>query len=73
MIENESNKARRIMNFEVDKPTNVIHDYLVVNEVERGRIVYWAAGHSNTISKDEEKLFFNIVAWLTKCKIYKNV
>ena len=40
--------------------------YLVTNEVGLGKAAYWAAGHSKTISKDEEKLFINIIAWLTK-------
>ena len=66
MIENEDNKARTIMQLVVDKPTNTKHDYLVVNEVGYGRTAYWAAGHSNTISEDEKKLFKNIIAWLTK-------
>ena len=68
MIENENNKARTIMQLEINQPTNTKHDYLVVNELGCGRIAYWAAGHSNTISEDEKKLFKNIVAWLTKYK-----
>ena len=43
-------------------------DYLTVNEVGKGRIVYWAAGHTNSISDYEKKLFINIVSWLTKNK-----
>ena len=43
-------------------------DYLTVNEVDKGRIAYWAAGHSNDISDYEKKLFINIVSWLTKNK-----
>ena len=39
-----------------------------MNELGCGRIAYWAAGHSHSISKDEKKLFRNIVAWLTKYK-----
>ena len=43
-------------------------DYLTVNEVDKGRIVYWAAGHSDGVSVYEKKLFINIVSWLTKNK-----
>ena len=68
IIEKEDNKARTIMELEIDKPTNIRHDYLVVNEIGFGRIAYWAAGHSNTISEDEKKLFPNIIAWLIKYK-----
>ena len=68
LIEKEDNKARTIMELEIDKPTNIRHDYLVVNEPGYGRIAYWAAGDSNNISEDEKKLFQNIVAWLTKYK-----
>ena len=41
-------------------------DYLMANEIGKGRIIYWAAGHSNTISKDKEKIFMNIFGWLGK-------
>ena len=41
----------------------------MVNELGRGRIAYWAAGHSLNISEEEKKLFINIVDWLTKYKI----
>ena len=68
IIENENNKTRTLMQLEIDKSTNLKHDYLVVNELGCGRTAYWAAGHSNTISEDEKKLFKNIVAWLTKYK-----
>ena len=64
----DNNNARIIMNLEINKATDTLHDYLVVNEIGLGRISYWAAGHSNTISEDEKKLFINIVAWLTKYK-----
>jgi len=62
----EGGSAKVILSFIIDKTTNYLHDYLVVNELGKGRIAYWAAGHSNTISKDEEKIFLNIVAWLTQ-------
>ena len=65
IIENENNKARTLMEFQLDLATNR-HNYLVVNELGLGRTAYWAAGHSNYISEDEKKLFLNIVAWLTK-------
>ena len=68
IIEKESNKARTIMELEINKPTNIKHNYLVVNEPGYGRIAYWAAGHSFTISENEKKLFKNIIAWLTKYK-----
>ena len=61
--------SKTIMELELDKTTSIRHNYLVVNEIGLGRIAYWAAGHSNTISENEKKLFINIVAWLTK---YKN-
>ena len=42
------------------------YNYLVANEYKDGRLVYWAAGHKKEISENEEKLFINIVAWLTR-------
>ena len=66
IIENENNKARALMEFQLDIATQTRHNYLVVNELGLGRTAYWAAGHSNYISEDEKKLFLNIVAWLTK-------
>ena len=65
IIEKENNKARTLMEFQLDLATNR-HNYLVVNELGLGRTAYWAAGHSNYILEDEKKLFLNIVAWLTK-------
>ena len=62
----EGGNAKIILSFVTEKTTNYLHDYLVVNQLGKGRIAYWAAGHSNYISKDEEKLFLNIVAWLTQ-------
>ena len=62
----EGGSAKVILSFVIDKTTNYLHDYLIVNELGKGRIAYWAAGHSKKISKDEEKLFLNIVAWLTQ-------
>ena len=62
--------AKTIMELEIDKITSISHNYLVVNEIGLGRIAYWAAGDSNTISENEKKLFINIVEWLTK---YKNL
>ena len=56
------------MTLYTEKANNNILDYLVINEVGKGRIAYWAAGDSNTISEDEKKLFPNIVAWLTRYK-----
>ena len=44
----------------------VKYDYLVANKYNDGRVVYWAAGHTKEISKNEQKLFVNIIAWLTK-------
>ena len=60
--------AKTIMELELDKTMSIRHNYLVVNEIGLGRIAYWAAGDSNTISENEKKLFINIVAWLTKYK-----
>ena len=48
--------------------TGIKLDYLTVNEIRRGRIAYWAAGHTYNITEDENKLFINIVSWLTKNK-----
>ena len=57
-----------MIELEINRADNYRYNYLVVNELGCGRIAYWAAGHSHSISKDEKKLFRNIVAWLTKYK-----
>ena len=63
------NTARVVLEFDKeDIETGEKMDYLTVNEVDKGRIAYWAAGHSNDISDSEKKLFINIVSWLTKNK-----
>ena len=63
-----NSKAKVIMTLCTNTATNFVHDYLTVNELGKGRIAYWAAGHSGTISEEEKKLFINIVAWLTQLK-----
>lgn len=68
-IKNDTeNTARVIMEFEKDIETGIKFDYLTVNEIGKGRIAYWAAGHHYDITEDEQKLFINIVSWLTKNK-----
>ena len=65
----KDNTARVVMEFDKENiETGEKMDYLTVNEVDKGRIVYWAAGHFNSISDYEKKLFINIVSWLTKNK-----
>ena len=69
IIKNDiKNTARVIMEFEKDIETGIKYDYLTVNEIGKGRIAYWAAGHHDDITEDEQKLFINIVSWLTKIK-----
>ena len=68
IIQHSNSNARIIMEYDFNTATDIKHDYLVVNEIGRGRIAYWAAGHSNKINDNEKKLFVNIVAWLTKYK-----
>ena len=67
-IISSNSKAKVIMTLYTTTATNFVHDYLTVNELGKGRIAYWAAGHSGTISEEEKKLFINIVAWLTQLK-----
>ena len=62
----DKNKDKILMEFVTDENSGVINDYLVANEVGKGRMVYWSAGHSNYISEEEKTLFINIVSWLTK-------
>ena len=69
LIKNDiNNSARVVMELDCDNETGIKYDYLLVNEIGKGRIAYWAAGHSFTISNDEQLLFINIVSWLTKFK-----
>ena len=63
------NTARVVIEFDKENiETGEKMDYLTVNEVGKGRIAYWAAGHTNSIYDNEKKLFINIVSWLTKNK-----
>jgi len=57
-----------LIEFVYDEELTTRYDYLTFNEVGRGRIIFWAAGHSNDISEDERILFSNIVSWLMKIK-----
>ena len=60
----EDNTAKILMKFIVNN--EIKYNYLVANEYKDGRLVYWAARHTKEISEKEEKLFINIVAWLTR-------
>ena len=66
IIDRGSNTIKVLMEFVVEKERGIKYDYLMANEIGKWRIMYWAAGHSNTISKDEEKIFMNIFGWLGK-------
>ena len=68
-VKNETKSARVVMEFfKEDIETGSKMDYLTVNQVDKGRVAYWAAGHHYNISEYEKKLFINIVSWLTKNK-----
>ena len=59
---------KMLIEFILDNETTYRFDYLSANEFGRGRIIYWAAGHCNYLSEDEQILFNNIVSWLMKIK-----
>ena len=55
------------MEFDIEDERGIKYDYLLAKELDKGRIVYQATGHSSyNISKDEQTLFINIVSWLIK-------
>ena len=69
VIDRETNTVNVVMEFDIKKERGIKYDYLLANEISKGRIVYWAAGHSShTISKDEQTLFINIISWLMRIK-----
>ena len=59
-------EEKMLIEFVLDQQAKYRYDYLSVNEVGRGRIMLWSAGHSNNLSENERLLFNNIVSWLTK-------
>ena len=69
IIDRENNTVKVVMEFDIENERGIKYDYLLANELGKGKIVYWAAGHSSyIISKDEETLFINIVSWLNRIK-----
>ena len=39
--------------------------YLLIKEIEKGKIIYWNAGHRNNNLNDfEKKLFINFIYWI---------
>ena len=40
-------------------------EYLLVKEYGKGKIVFWNVGHSYTLTDVEQKLFYNILAYLS--------
>ena len=69
IIDRDNNTVKVVMEFDIENERGIKYDYLLANELGKGRTVYWAAGHSSyIISKDEETLFINIVSWLNRIK-----
>ena len=44
---------------------NIHGEYLMIKEYGKGKIVFWNAGHSYTLTDIEQKLFYNILAYLS--------
>ena len=44
---------------------NIHGEYLMVKEYGKGKIVFWNVGHSYTLTDVEQKLFYNILAYLS--------
>ena len=44
---------------------NIHGEYLMVKEYGKGKIVFWNVGHFNTLTHIEQKLFYNILAYLS--------
>ncbi len=44
---------------------NIHGEYLMVKEYGKGKIVFWNVGHSYTLTDIEQKLFYNILAYLS--------
>ena len=68
IIDRGNNTVNVVMEFDIKIERGIKYDYLLANEIKKGRIVYWGAGHKNTISEDEQTLFINIISWLMKIK-----
>lgn len=66
IIDRDTNTAKIVMEFVTEIERGIKYDYLITNELGNGRIIYWAAGHTQPISSYEQKLFFNILAWLNR-------
>ena len=67
-INDVKNTARVVMEIEANCETGEKLDYLTVNEIGKGRIAYWGAGHSNRVTNEEKNLLLNIISWLTHHK-----
>ena len=69
IIDRANNTVKVVMEFDIEDERGIKYDYLLANELGKGRIVHWEAGHSSyTISKDEQILFINIISWLNRIK-----
>ena len=40
-------------------------EYLLVKEYGKGKVIHWNVGHSYTLTDIEQKLFYNILAYLS--------
>ena len=40
-------------------------EYLLIREIEKGKIIFWNAGHTYDLTDYEKKLFMNFIYWLS--------
>ena len=45
---------------------NIHGEYLMVKRFNKGKLIYWNAGHNQNLTDYEQKLFANIIAWIYK-------
>ena len=39
-------------------------EYLLIKEIEKGKLIFWNAGHIYDLTDYEKKLFMNFIFWI---------
>ena len=43
---------------------DISSEYLMIKNYEKGKIIYWNAGHKETLTNDEEDLLVNLISYI---------
>ena len=52
------------INLLIELDDNKHGEYLLIKEIEKGKVIFWNVGHSYDLTDYEKKLFMNLIYWI---------